>query len=521
MAVGAQVKKNMNLQASGLARIAGSVFRFLCIFNYFLRILLLLWMCSFVKECFYVKYLFFSINVGKVAGRYNRLSLSKTVSRKRKYNVVSDAKVKQLKVVKLKKKTENKMNWGVRAYNDWRNYRLETFNYDVGIYFADLGNLGELTKENFQYAMCRFIPEVTKQKGEGPYPGKTLYQLVVAIQKFLNMNKINWHLIDMKSNEFEDLRNVLDNVMKERTEMGIGTVKRQAQFISYEYEEELWDRDILGEDTPDKLCNTVLYLLGINLALHGVEEHYLLRRQMPNRDSQLSFKRDSNGVRCLVYSEDTCTKNNDGGLAHMRHEHKVVWVYPSANVDRCPVRLVDKYVSLCPPYYKKPNFYLQSKQKLTPIQWYTTKVVGSNTLAKVVKQLLSDAKIDGYFTNHSLRRSAPTRLFQAGVERKLVRELTGHRSDAVDQYQVTSKKQRQYVSEILGSKPTIPDTEECENDIHSDEKKEPERSNAEAKKVSVCSDSKEQVANVIDAIFRNKKHDEKVVIKFEIEISKQ
>ena len=101
--------------------------------------------------------------------------------------------------------------------------------------------------------MCRFIPEVMKQKGSGPYPGKTLYQLVVTIQKYLNINKIMWHLVYMKSNESEDLRNVLDNVMKERAELGIGNVKQQAQFISYEYKEELWDQNILGEDTPDKL----------------------------------------------------------------------------------------------------------------------------------------------------------------------------------------------------------------------------------------------------------------------------
>ena len=67
--------------------------------------------------------------------------------------------------------------------------------------------------------MCRFIPEATKQSSEGPYPGKTLYQLVVAIQKYLNMNKIMWKLVDFKSSEFEDLHNVLDNVMKERTQI--------------------------------------------------------------------------------------------------------------------------------------------------------------------------------------------------------------------------------------------------------------------------------------------------------------
>ena len=290
--------------------------------------------------------------MGSKPGQNSQLALSKTVSRKRSYNVISDQKIEELKQAKMPKKSESKMNWGVRAYNDW-----------YGIYNADLNDLEHLTKENFEYSMCRFIPEVTKQKDTGPYPGKTLYQMVVAIQKYLNTNKIMWKLVDLKSNEFLELHNVLDNVMKERSEMGVGTVKKQAEYITYEYEEELWKRNILGEDSPDKLRDTVFFLIGINVALRGVDEHYLLHRDMPDRSSQLSFKKDSQGIRCLVYTEDTCTKNNTGGLNHMGHERKVVWVYPSENIDRYPVRLVDKYVSLCPPYFKKPNFYLKSKQK--------------------------------------------------------------------------------------------------------------------------------------------------------------
>ena len=259
-------------------------------------------------------------NLGKNTGVKNRLSLAKTVSRKRSYNVISDKKIEELKQVKMPKKSESKMNWGARAYNDWRDYKLETFKYDYGIYNADLCDLESLTKENFEYSMCRFIPEVTKQKGSGPYPGKSLYQMVVAIQKYLNINKVMWHLADKKGTEFLELRNVLDNVMKERSEMGVGMVKKQAEYISYEFEEELWEKNILGEDTPDKLRDTVLFLIGINIALRGVDEHYLLCRDMPDRPSQLSFKRDSQGIRCLVYTEDTCTKSNNGGLDHMRRE---------------------------------------------------------------------------------------------------------------------------------------------------------------------------------------------------------
>ena len=106
------------------------------------------------------------------------------------------------------------MNWGVNAYNEWCEDRLYQFQYDVGIYYADLNHLGSLTRENLKHALCRFIPEVTKKKGHGPYPGRTLYQMIKMIQKHLNVNKINWKLVEGCDPEFDDTKVVLDNIMK-------------------------------------------------------------------------------------------------------------------------------------------------------------------------------------------------------------------------------------------------------------------------------------------------------------------
>ena len=91
-------------------------------------------------------------------------------------------------------------------------------------------------------------------------------------------------------------------------------VKRQANVISYKFENSLWEKNILGEDTPDKLRNTVLFLIGINCGLHAGDEHYDLRRPSPNKCSQFSFQRNPEGKRCVFCTEDTVTKTNDGGL---------------------------------------------------------------------------------------------------------------------------------------------------------------------------------------------------------------
>ena len=69
-----------------------------------------------------------------------------------------------------------------------------------------------------------------------------------------------------------------------------------------------------------------------------------------------------------------------------------------------------------------------------------------------VGRLLKNAKLDVFFSNHSLRHSGTTHLFQAGIDRKIVKEYTGHRSDAVDQYHITSDQQHPHLSSILQGK---------------------------------------------------------------------
>ena len=214
------------------------------------------------------------INSVRKNGLKKRLATAKTVSNRRTFHYVTDARIHQLKQMRLKKNSESNTNWGVTAYVDWRNDRLKSFKYDVGIYEADLENLESLTKENLQHALCHFVPEVTKVKGEGLYPGRTLYQMITAIQRYLVVNKLNWNLV--YGPEFGDLKVVLDNVMKERTALNIGVTKRQVGVISYQIENQLWEQNILGEDTPDKLRNTVLFLIGVNIQLRAVEEHYEL-----------------------------------------------------------------------------------------------------------------------------------------------------------------------------------------------------------------------------------------------------
>ena len=142
---------------------------------------------------------------------------------------------------------------------------------------------------------------------------------------------------------------------------------------------------------------------------------------------------------------------------------------------RCPVRLVEKYINLCPmasPKMKKFNFYLRSLERPTFNQWYGggKQCIRKHTLSKTVKELLKIAKLEGFFTNHSLRHSGTTRLFQQGVNKKLVKEFMGHVSDAVDQYQVTSDKQHEEMSNIIQGNNVEQNTKETELQVRVNQK---------------------------------------------------
>ena len=149
------------------------------------------------------------------------------------------------------------MMWGYRAYNDWRQTKLSSRDtYDVRILKSDLNDCKNLDKKCFEYSMCKFLAEVVKVKDGSEYPGHTLYQLVVSIQKFLFIQGIKWKLVE---GDFDDLRCTLDNLMKDRAAKSIGTVKKQANMLTYRQEQKMWDSGYLGESNPMQLRETVIF----------------------------------------------------------------------------------------------------------------------------------------------------------------------------------------------------------------------------------------------------------------------
>ena len=149
-------------------------------------------------------------------------------------------------------------------------------------------------------------------------------------------------------------------------------------------------------------------------------------------------------------------KNRSGGLKQLSQENKVVHEYESANAEKCPVRLLDKYISKLPPDAKKNNvFYLKPKAN-TPhdpmAPWFPNVPVGRNTLAGTMKTMALEGSLEKTVTNHSLRAYGVTKMFQCQVPEKLIMERSGHRSlQVLRQYERTTDSQEMKVCQILDS----------------------------------------------------------------------
>ncbi len=86
--------------------------------------------------------------------------------------------------------------------------------------------------------------------------------------------------------------------------------------------------------------------------------------------------------------------------------------------------------------------------------WYLDAPIGVNKLHNFVKDITKEAGIDGFFSNHSLRSTVATSMYQGGVEEQVITEITGHRSLAVCGYKKTHYSQKRKASEILQSQPS-------------------------------------------------------------------
>lgn len=234
------------------------------------------------------------------------------------------------------KNTVNKTRWAMNVFNSWKIERSVGKNATFS-HIPD--NILNMTNYEINECLCYFVAEVKNVCGQDYYPN-SLYELITSIQLHLREN--DRHINLLEDNDFVKIRKVLDARMKELTKSGLGTKKKQAETISIDQENKMWTEGILGEDNPQKLLDTIIYLIGLNFALRAGKEHRDLR---VGENTQCSMKIDIDGMKTLTYTQDV-SKCNPGGLAHRKIKQKTVSVFQNEDPERCLIRLYEKYMKL-------------------------------------------------------------------------------------------------------------------------------------------------------------------------------
>ena len=360
---------------------------------------------------------------------------------------VEEKKLLEMTHVIYADNSNRKIRYVLGLFRDWRNAVLDREDCDERILYTNLDEPSMLTKSNLAFSLCRFVTEMVK-KDNSTFPPNSVKGIVRMVQMYLNTKKIYWKLLSKDDEIFSDVYYVVDNVMKEGARQGLGSVKH-ATPVSIEMEEQMWETGVLGESTPVQLRNTLMYMLGINLCLRGGEEHKKLIR--PGFEPQIKVALDDKGHKCLIYTEELVTKTRKGGMVtKLDYDPKVVYVYPNIDQSRCVIRYYEKYCELLPIGGKHEELYLYERKNIVAGVWYRDACIGINPLRCTVRKMLEMAGFTmGNFRNHSLRSTCCTRLYDARKDEQLIKEISGHRSNAVRNYKQTSSKLRRDLSECL------------------------------------------------------------------------
>ena len=228
------------------------------------------------------------------------------------------------------------------------------------------------------------------------------------------------------------------------------TNEHQAEPISVEMEDHLWKLELLGTSSPSTLLSTLVYMVGLYFSLRSASKH----RRLYFSPLQIQLVEEPGSRAYLQYKEDV-SKTNQGDLKSQRKNPKdIVHYVNDANPSRCFVCIYKLYLEKCPSDRPSGALYLQPLSKPKQDVWFSKVPCGHNTLQNIVPELIKRAGFTGYFTNHSLRATTATHLFNAGIDEQLIMNCTGYSStDGVRAYKRMSMQLSEITSDVLNQVP--------------------------------------------------------------------
>jgi len=275
--------------------------------------------------------------------------------------------------------------------------------------------LEEYTIDDVNTQLSKFIIEVRKKDGK-LYPRQSLISIAAGLQYQLRKGRPEIDLF--KSPETKKFRDSLDTSMRISTSKIAPTKSDYHDPVSCFDEQKIMQAGVLNDDNPEGLTRKLFYLNGVHFALRGgAEQTNLMLKQ---------FRTEvRNGSKCLIYTPMT-GKTCNGGLKDSRASASERMFFEDDDDRFCHVKLFEKYQALVPPDADRFYLYPAKNWNSSPY-WYTKRPLGKNTICKMMKNICKTAGINER-TNHSLRATCATRMYEGKIDEQVIMERTGHRS---------------------------------------------------------------------------------------------
>lgn len=337
---------------------------------------------------------------------------------------VSQSELESSKKKVVPQNTEKSTQWAIKTFTEWAESRKESGREAPP---SDILLMG--SAEAVCDTLCLFFSEIRQANGN-PYTPRSLSYIMGGLQRYINDNSPHPLKIQQSDGEFKPLHTCLENLYVKLHEQGVSTAKVQADVITLDEEQQLWESGVYNTQTPEGLLNAVFYYNGVNFILRGGEEHRSLKLLQFVFGSAPDPEVPGKMLDYVDYTEHG-SKNRPGGSKQLNLESKMVHYYAQLQLgDCCHVSLLKLYISKLPPslegkdiFYCKPLKVIKNESQ----PWFTAVPIGHNTLSSKLKSIFTEAELSTENkSNHSLRATAISRMYRASVPEKVIMERSGH-----------------------------------------------------------------------------------------------
>ena len=331
--------------------------------------------------------------------------------------------------------TKRATSWGIKKFEKWCEKRQ--LNVD----------LNSVTSAELNEVLRKFYAEVKSEKGQ-PLTPSTLTGIRAAIHRKLTSAPFSRTINILQDKEFLPANKMFEAKCKlytkemnpkpmHKSAIAAGDMTKLREYFSGGLGSTAWTE-------PERLLEFVWFSICFYFGRRGREGWRELTKQ------SFGIKKDDSGARYVTEMQTEQTKNYQGGSKQKDQSYSDVRMYENSSpLD--PVSSFEFYILRlnpnCQALFQTPNKHFKKEGS----QWFRNEPLGKNKIAKLMENISLKAELSEKYTNHCIRASTVTSLFQRGVDAKQICEITKHKDERSLTHYIsqTSSAQKRHCSRLL------------------------------------------------------------------------